>query len=82
MKVDLLPKIQIEMVVNSEKVDHLVSTIMQSARTGIVGDGHIFVIPVEKAIRIRTGETREESPVGGRFGLPMQSATELSVTGE
>ena len=57
MTVDLLPKIQIEIVVRAEEVDSLISTIMESAKTGKIGDGKIFVIPVEKAIRIRTGET-------------------------
>lgn len=57
MTVDLLPKIQIEIVVKADEVDSLISTIMESAKTGKIGDGKIFVIPVEKAIRIRTGET-------------------------
>ncbi|MFA4850016.1 MAG: P-II family nitrogen regulator [Methanoregula sp.] len=56
MTVDLLPKIQIEIVVRASDVDSLISTISESARTGKIGDGKIFVIPVEKAIRIRTGE--------------------------
>nr|WP_319375277.1 P-II family nitrogen regulator [uncultured Methanoregula sp.] len=57
MTVDLLPKIQIEIVVRDSDVDSLISTLSESARTGKIGDGKIFVIPVEKAIRIRTGET-------------------------
>jgi nitrogen regulatory protein P-II 1 len=57
MTVDLLPKIQIEIVVRDSEVDTLISTISESSRTGRIGDGKIFVIPVEKAIRIRTGET-------------------------
>jgi nitrogen regulatory protein P-II 1 len=56
MTVDLLPKIQIEIVVNEKDVDILLATITESARTGKIGDGKIFVIPVEKSIRIRTGE--------------------------
>jgi nitrogen regulatory protein P-II 1 len=56
MTVDLLPKIQIEIVVRDNDLDSLISTISESARTGKIGDGKIFVIPVEKAIRIRTGE--------------------------
>jgi nitrogen regulatory protein P-II 1 len=59
MTVDLLPKIQLEIVVRDSDVDLLISTISESARTGKIGDGKIFVIPVEKAIRIRTGETDE-----------------------
>ena len=57
MTVDLLPKIQIEIVVRDSDTDSLISTITESARTGKIGDGKIFVIPVEKSIRIRTGET-------------------------
>nr|WP_319376457.1 P-II family nitrogen regulator [uncultured Methanoregula sp.] len=57
MTVDLLPKIQIELVIKEKDVDTVVSIISESARTGKIGDGKIFVIPVEKSIRIRTGET-------------------------
>lgn len=57
MTVDLLPKIQIEIVVKAADLDRLITTISESARTGKIGDGKIFVIPVEKAIRIRTGES-------------------------
>ncbi|MGA2122420.1 MAG: P-II family nitrogen regulator [Methanoregula sp.] len=56
MTVDMLPKIQIEIVVKEKDVDVAITTITESARTGKIGDGKIFVIPVEKAIRIRTGE--------------------------
>jgi nitrogen regulatory protein P-II 1 len=56
MTVDMLPKIQIEIVVRDEHLDNLITTITESARTGKIGDGKIFVIPVEKTIRIRTGE--------------------------
>jgi len=56
MEVDLLPKIEIFLVVKDENVDAVVETIVNSARTGRYGDGKIFVIPVEKSIRIRTGE--------------------------
>jgi nitrogen regulatory protein P-II 1 len=55
--VDSLPKIQLEIVVRDTDVDMLITTIMDSARTGKIGDGKIFVLPVEKSIRIRTGET-------------------------
>ena len=55
--VDLLPKIQLEIVARDTDVDMLITTIIDSARTGKIGDGKIFVIPVEKSIRIRTGET-------------------------
>jgi nitrogen regulatory protein P-II 1 len=59
MTVDILPKLQIEIVVKDKDVDTVISTITESARTGKIGDGKIFIIPVEKAIRIRTGETDE-----------------------
>ena len=57
MIVDLLPKIHLELVVRDKDVDTLITTIIDSARTGKIGDGRIFVLPVEKSIRIRTGET-------------------------
>jgi nitrogen regulatory protein P-II 1 len=57
MTVDLLPKIQIEIVVRDSDAEVLISTLIESARTGKIGDGKIFVLPVEKSIRIRTGET-------------------------
>ena len=56
MTVDLLPKIQLEIVIRDSDVDNLVVTITEAARTGKIGDGKIFVMPVEKSIRIRTGE--------------------------
>jgi nitrogen regulatory protein P-II 1 len=56
MTVDLLPKIQLEIVVRDSEVDNLVLTITESARTGKIGDGKIFIMPVEKSLRIRTGE--------------------------
>jgi nitrogen regulatory protein P-II 1 len=56
MTVDMLPKIQLEIVVRDSEVDNLVLTITESARTGKIGDGKIFIIPVEKSLRIRTGE--------------------------
>ena len=59
MTVDILPKIQIEIVISDKDVDSVVTTITESARTGKIGDGKIFIIPVEKAIRIRTGEIEE-----------------------
>jgi nitrogen regulatory protein P-II 1 len=55
MTIDMLPKIQIEIVVKEKDLDSLTATLIESARTGKFGDGKIFVIPVEKAIRIRTG---------------------------
>ena len=57
MTVDVLPKLQLEIVVRDQDVDRLITTIIESAWTGKIGDGKIFVMPVEKSIRIRTGET-------------------------
>lgn len=54
--VDLLPKVKLEVVVPSEAVDKVIEAICGAARTGNIGDGKIFVIPVETAIRVRTGE--------------------------
>jgi len=56
MVVDVLPKIKLEVVVRDKDVDELIATITGAARTGKIGDGKIFVLPVEKSIRIRTGE--------------------------
>ena len=59
--VDFLPKISIQVVVSQELVQEVVDTIRERANTGSIGDGKIFVSPVERAVRIRTGETGEES---------------------
>ena len=56
-QVDFIPKIKIDVVVNSSLSDQVVDAISQSANTGKIGDGKIFVLPVGEAIRIRTGET-------------------------
>lgn len=61
MTVDMLPKIQIEIVVRDTEVDGLVATIIAAARTGRIGDGKIFILPCDTAIRVRTGETEHES---------------------
>lgn len=55
--VDFLPKIKIEVAVPDETVDQVVEAIEAAARTGKIGDGKIFVTPLEQVIRIRTGET-------------------------
>ena len=57
--VDFLPKIKIEVVLCEDKVDNAVEAIIEAARTGKIGDGKIFVLHVEEAVRIRTGETAE-----------------------
>jgi nitrogen regulatory protein P-II 1 len=54
--IDFLPKIKVEVVVEEALVDKVVDAIVNAARTGKIGDGKIFVSPVEQAIRIRTGE--------------------------
>jgi nitrogen regulatory protein P-II 1 len=54
--VDFVPKIKIEIVITKERVDEAVKTICDAANTGKIGDGKIFVMPVEQAIRVRTGE--------------------------
>jgi nitrogen regulatory protein P-II 1 len=54
--VDFLPKVKIEVVVEDDMVERTVEAIVNAARTGRIGDGKIFIIPVEDAIRIRTGE--------------------------
>jgi nitrogen regulatory protein P-II 1 len=59
--VDFLPKIKIELVVASEDLDRVIDTVINSARTGKIGDGKIFVTPIEQTVRIRTGETNEDA---------------------
>jgi len=59
--VEFLPKIKIELVLADAQVVPVVEAIVQAAKTGKIGDGKIFVSPVEKAIRIRTGETDEQA---------------------
>ncbi len=58
-RVDFIPKVKIEIVVQDDQAQAIVETIMTNARTGKMGDGKIFVFPVEEIIRIRTGETGE-----------------------
>lgn len=59
--VDFLPKVKLEIIVKDEDVDRVVESIATAARTGRIGDGKIFIEPVEKIIRIRTGETDAEA---------------------
>ncbi len=54
--VDMLPKLKLEMVINDSDVEAVIDIIIQSARTGEIGDGKIFIHPVEDTIRVRTGE--------------------------
>ncbi len=59
--VDFLPKVKIEVVVTEERLDVALEAIVAAARTGKIGDGKIFVMPVEKTVRIRTGERDEDA---------------------
>ena len=59
--VDFIPKIKIEIVVPSELTQQIVQKIISAANTGKIGDGKIFVLPVEEAIRVRTGEKGKEA---------------------
>lgn len=57
--VDFLPKIKIEVAVGDDQVDGAVEAILQAAKTGKIGDGKVFVTPLEQVVRIRTSETNE-----------------------
>ena len=59
--VDFLPKIKIELIVDDSGVEDTIRIITEAARTGKIGDGKIFVTPVERVVRIRTGEENEEA---------------------
>jgi nitrogen regulatory protein P-II 1 len=54
--VDLVPKVRIEVIIDDEDVDRVVDLIVASARTGKIGDGKVWVMPVERVVRVRTGE--------------------------
>jgi nitrogen regulatory protein P-II 1 len=57
--VDFLPKVKIEIIVSDDLLELAIDSIIKAARTGKIGDGKIFVMPVEQVVRIRTGETGE-----------------------
>jgi nitrogen regulatory protein P-II 1 len=59
--VDFLPKIKMEIIVDADQVDKVIETVVDAARTGKIGDGKIFVLPVEQIVRVRTGETDREA---------------------
>ena len=59
--VDFIPKIKLELIVLDEQVEQVLDTILTVARTGKIGDGKIFVLPVEHIVRVRTGETGSEA---------------------
>jgi nitrogen regulatory protein P-II 1 len=59
--VDFLPKLKVEVVISAAMLDTAVESIVKAANTGKIGDGKIFITPVEQVIRIRTGETNESA---------------------
>ncbi len=59
--VDFLPKVKIELVIQDEQLDQVIEVIVDTAHTGKIGDGKIFVTEIERVIRIRTGEENEEA---------------------
>jgi nitrogen regulatory protein PII len=59
--VDFIPKVKVEVVVAAEEADRVIETVLSSAGTGKIGDGKIFVLPVETVCRIRTGEKGKEA---------------------
>ena len=59
--VDFLPKIKLEVVITDNQVEDVITTIMQAAQTGRIGDGKIFVIDLQETVRIRTGERGEDA---------------------
>jgi nitrogen regulatory protein P-II 1 len=59
--VDFVPKIKLEIVVTDDRLDESVNTIRDAANSGKIGDGKIFVLPVEQSVRVRTGESGDEA---------------------
>lgn len=59
--VDFIPKTKLEIIVETARVEEVIATICQAAKTGKIGDGKIFVLPVDQVIRVRTGEKGEEA---------------------
>ncbi len=59
--VDFIPKVKLEVIVQDDLVDKTVEMVVEAARTGKIGDGKIFIIPVDKVIRVRTGEVDNEA---------------------
>jgi nitrogen regulatory protein PII len=60
-QVDFVPKVQLEVVAEDDRVQEIVDVILKTARTGKIGDGKVFVLPVEEVHRIRTGETGSDA---------------------
>jgi nitrogen regulatory protein P-II 1 len=59
--IDFQPKLKIEIIVQAEQVDTVIDTLVESAKTGKIGDGKIFVLPIESVVRVRTGERDKEA---------------------
>ncbi len=59
--VDFIPKVKMEIIVDATQVDEIIETIRKAAHTGKIGDGKIFVLPVEEVIRVRTGDKGEDA---------------------
>lgn len=59
--VDFVPKIKVEIVVSDQRIDETIETVRNAANTGKIGDGKIFVLPVEQVVRVRTDETGEQA---------------------
>ena len=59
--VDFLPKVKVEVAVSDDVVDQAIESISKAANTGKIGDGKLFVLPLEQAVRIRTGETGDDA---------------------
>ncbi|WP_067461557.1 P-II family nitrogen regulator [Actinomadura macra] len=60
-KVDLVPKLRIEILVDAEDADDIIEVLVTAARTGKIGDGKVWAVPVDTAVRVRTGETGPEA---------------------
>jgi len=60
-QVDFIPKLKLELIVDADQVDEVVKCIRQAALTGKIGDGKIFILPVEDVVRVRTGEKGREA---------------------
>ena len=61
MFIDFIPKVKIEIVANDEQIEKIIDTIIGAVKTGKIGDGKIFVVPVETVCRIRTGERDKDA---------------------
>lgn len=59
--VDFIPKIKVEIIIEAERVNEVIEAVIKAVRTGKIGDGKIFVLPIEQIVRIRTGETNKEA---------------------